>query len=49
MKVARFVAASKELFYFVSSMMMMRRYCETIEDAERIIAGTDVNQTLVQV
>ncbi len=47
MKVARFVAASKELFYFVSGLTMLRRHCENIEEAQRIIEGCGFPQTLV--
>jgi hypothetical protein len=47
MKVARFVTASKELFYFISVLQMIRRHCETIEEAQRIIAFCGFTQTLV--
>jgi hypothetical protein len=47
MKVARFVAATKELFYFVSGLTMIRRYCESLEEAQRIIAASGFPQTLV--
>lgn len=49
MKIARFVASSKELFYFVSSLIMARRYCESLTEAERIIAVTGISQKLVVV
>jgi hypothetical protein len=49
MKVARFVASTKELFYFVSSLIMARRYCESLTDAERFVAASGVNQRLVVV
>jgi hypothetical protein len=49
MKIARFVASSKELFYFVSSLIMARRYCENLTEAERIIAVTGISQKLVVV
>lgn len=47
MKIARFVAGTKELFYFVSGLTMMRRHCESLEQAERIVAATGFPQTLV--
>jgi hypothetical protein len=47
MKIARFIASSKELFYFVSGLEMICRHCETYEDAERIIACSGFPQTLV--
>lgn len=47
MKIARFVASSKELFYFVSSLIMARRYCESLVEAERFIAVTGISQRLV--
>lgn len=49
MKIARFVASTKELFYFVSSFIMERRYCESIQHAEKLIKVTGVNQRLVEV
>ncbi len=49
MKIARFVASTKELFYFVSSLMMARRHCEDLVEAERFIAITGINQRLVEV
>ncbi|HEX4773367.1 MAG TPA: hypothetical protein VH351_21220 [Bryobacteraceae bacterium] len=47
MKVARFITASKELFYFVSGLDMIRRYCETPEEAKRIVECCGYPQTLV--
>lgn len=47
MKIARFVASSHELFYYVSSLIMARRHCESLREAERIIAATGINQRLV--
>lgn len=47
MKVARFVSATRELFYFVSGLTMLCRRCESLEEAERIIANTGFPQTLV--
>ena len=47
MKIARFVAASKELFYFVSGLTMLRRHCETFEEAQRIVAACGYPQTVV--
>jgi hypothetical protein len=49
MKTARFVASSHELFYFVSSLTMARRHCESLEEAERFIAVTGISQRLVAV
>ncbi|MDQ2777331.1 MAG: hypothetical protein M3Y57_20795 [Acidobacteriota bacterium] len=49
MKVARFVAATKELFYYISGLTMLRRHCETLEEARGIVARTGVDQNLVQV
>jgi hypothetical protein len=49
MKIARFVASTKELFYFVSSLMMERRHCESLQQAEKLIAVTGINQRLVEV
>jgi hypothetical protein len=49
MKIARFVTSSKELFYFVSSLIMARRYCESRQEAEKLIAVTGINQRLVEV
>lgn len=49
MKIARFVASSKELFYFVSALIMARRHCESLTEAERIIAVTGISQRLVVV
>ena len=49
MKVARFVEATKELFYYISGLTMLRRHCETLEEARRIVAGTGIDQNLVQV
>lgn len=47
MKVARFVSTTKELFYFVSGLTMLRRHCESFEDAQRIVAACGFPQTLV--
>ncbi len=47
MKIARFVASTKELFYFVSSLIMARRHCESLSEAERLIAVTGISQRLV--
>jgi hypothetical protein len=47
MKIARFVTSSKELFYFISELQMIRRHCETLEEARRIIALSGFTQTLV--
>ena len=49
MKIARFVASTKELFYFVSSLMMTRRYCESLQQAERLVEMTGISQRLVVV
>ncbi len=49
MKTARFVAATRELFYFISAVTMLRRHCESIEEAKRIVASTGVNQILVTI
>jgi hypothetical protein len=46
-KIARFVSATKELFYFVSGLTMLCRRCESFEEAERIIASCGFPQTLV--
>ncbi len=48
MKIARFVAATRELFYFISGVTMLCRHCESLEEAERIIAATGISQTLVR-
>jgi hypothetical protein len=47
MKIARFVAASKELFYFVSGLQMLRRHCESLEEAQRIVAACGFPQEVV--
>lgn len=47
MKIARFVAATNELFYYISGLTMIQRRCETLQDAERIIACTGIDQKLV--
>jgi hypothetical protein len=47
MKTARFVAASRELFYFITSVTMLCRYCETLEEAKRMIAASGISQNLV--
>ena len=47
MKIARFVAATQELFYYISGLTMLRRHCETFEEAQRIIACSEVPQKLV--
>ncbi len=47
MKIARFVAASKELFYYVSGLTMLCRHCESLEEAQRIVACSGFPQTLI--
>jgi hypothetical protein len=47
MKVARFITASKELFYFVSGLQMIRRHCESQEEAKRILECCGFPQTLI--
>lgn len=47
MKIARFVAESKQLFYYISALTMLCRCCESLEEAQRIIANCDMPQTLV--
>jgi hypothetical protein len=47
MKVARFVAATKELFYYVSFLDMLCRRCESFEEAQRIVECCGYPQTLV--
>jgi hypothetical protein len=49
MKLARFVSATKQLFYYTSGLTMFCRYCESFEQAERIVAASGIPQTLVQV
>jgi hypothetical protein len=46
MKTARFITATKELFYFVSTLTMIRRYCETVEQAQQIITQSGIPQQL---
>jgi hypothetical protein len=46
MKTARFIPATKELFYFVSTLTMIRRHCETIEQAQQIITQSGIPQNL---
>jgi len=46
MKTARFISATKELFYFVSALTMIRRYCETLEQAQQIITQSGIPQHL---
>jgi hypothetical protein len=46
-KTARFVAATKELFYYISALTMIQRRCESLEEAERFIACTGIEQRLV--
>ena len=47
MKIARFVSATRELFYYVSSLTMICRRCESLEEAQRIVANAGYPQTLV--
>jgi hypothetical protein len=47
MKIARFVPSSHELFYYVSSLIMACRHCESLQEAERIIAVSGISQRLV--
>ena len=47
-KVARLVLESQELFYFVSSLTMLKRHCDSFEDAQRIVANTGVSQVVVK-
>jgi hypothetical protein len=47
MKIARFVSATRELFYFVSCLTMLCRHCESFEEAERIVANSGFPQKLV--
>lgn len=48
-KVARFVEASKELFYYITGLTMLCRHCESLEDAQRMVACSGVNQHVVRV
>jgi len=47
MKIARFMSASKQLFYFVSKLDMVCRHCETLEHAQKIVLQTGIPQDLV--
>jgi hypothetical protein len=47
-KVARLVLETHELFYYVSSLTMLRRHCDSFEDAQRIVANTGVSQIVVK-
>lgn len=47
MKIARFVAETKELFYYISGLTMLCRYCESFEEAQRIVDNCGMPQTLV--
>lgn len=47
MKIARFVAETKELFYYISGLTMLCRRCESLEEAKRIVANCGMPQTLV--
>lgn len=49
MKIARFLSSSKQLFYFVSSLDMVCRHCETLEYAQKIVRQTGIAQDLVEV
>jgi len=49
MKTARFIAATKELFYFVNSLTMIRQHCETFEKAQRLVSNTGIPQNLLVV
>lgn len=46
MKIARFVSATKELFYYISSLTMICRHCDSYEEAQRIVANAEFPQTL---
>lgn len=48
MRIARFVAATRELFYFITGVTMLCRHCESLEEAQRIVAATGISQTLVK-
>jgi hypothetical protein len=45
-KIARFVAATKELFYYISGLTMMQRRCESLEEAQKIVACSGIEQRL---
>ena len=49
MRTARFVAASRELFYFITSVTMLCRHCESLDDARRIVEASGISQNLVTV
>lgn len=49
MKIARFIASSKQLFYFVSKLDMVCRHCETLEHAQLIVRQSGIAQDVVEV
>lgn len=49
MKIARFLSSSKQLFYFVSSLDMVCRHCETLEHAQKMVMQTGIAQDVVEV
>lgn len=49
MKKARFISSSKQLFYFVSTLDMVCRHCETLEHAKKIVLQTGIAQDVVEV
>ena len=48
-KIARFVEASKELFYYITGLTMLCRHCESLEEAERMVACSGVSQQVFRV
>ena len=49
MKIARFISSSKQLFYFVSTLDMVCRHCETLDHAKKIVLQTGIAQNVVEV
>ena len=47
MKIARFLSSSKQLYYFVSSLSMVCRHCDSLEHAQKIVLQTGIAQDLV--
>jgi hypothetical protein len=49
MKIARFISSSKQLFYFVSTLDMVCRHCESLEYAHKIVLQTGIAQDVVEI
>jgi hypothetical protein len=48
-RIARFVETTRELFYYISGLTMLCRHCESLEDAQRMVACSGVEQQLVRI